>query len=243
MPYTIAENTLLAKNTWRMRLLGDTAPLTRPGQFVQFKVPDFYLRRPLSVCDWDDRSLTLIYKVVGHGTEAMACMQPGETADLLAGLGNGFTVNACTPLLLGGGVGVPPLYRLCADLIAQGMKPAVVLGFNAKDEIFYEQEFAALGADVTVTTADGSYGIKGYVTHGAQALTNPYDYIYTCGPVPMLKAVFTLCNDRGISGQFSLEERMACGFGACMGCSIQTRNGAKRVCADGPVFAKEDLLW
>ena len=241
MPYTVTENTLLAKNTWQITLAGDTGSLQKPGQFVQFKVPEFYLRRPLSVCDWDEQSLTLIYKVVGHGTEAMTRMQAGDTADLLTGLGNGFTLKPCMPVLIGGGVGVPPLYRLCKDLIAQGMKPAVVLGFNAKDEIFYADEFRTLGADVTVTTVDGSVGVKGYVTHGAEALD--YDYVYTCGPGAMLKAVFKLCGERGISGQFSLEERMACGFGACMGCSIQTRGGAKRVCADGPVFPMEELLW
>jgi len=241
--YTIAENILLAKNTWRMRLSGDTGSLQNPGQFVQFKVPDFYLRRPLSVCDWDDGSLTLIYKVVGHGTEAMARMQPGETADLLTGLGNGFTVKPCKAMLIGGGVGVPPLYRLCKDIIRRGIQPAVVLGFNTRAELFYAEEFQSLGADVTVTTVDGSCGIKGYVTHGAEALPSAYNYVYTCGPEPMLKAVFKLCNDRGISGQFSLEERMACGFGACMGCSIQTASGPRRVCADGPVFAKEELLW
>ena len=210
---------------------------------MQFSVPGFFLRRPLSVCDWDDQSLTLIYKVIGHGTEAMARMRPGETADLLTGLGNGFEVRACTPVIIGGGCGVPPLYGLCRKLISQGLRPAVVLGFNTKDEVFLENEFTALGVDVTVATADGSYGIKGLVTDGVSSLSVPFDYLYTCGPEPMLKAVFQLCAEHGISGQFSLEERMACGFGACMGCSIQTANGLKRVCADGPVFEKEALLW
>ena len=243
MLYTVTENTLIAKNTRRMKLTGDTSGFRRPGQFVQFSVPGFFLRRPLSVCDWDDQSLTLIYKVIGHGTEAMARMRPGETADLLTGLGNGFEVRACTPVIIGGGCGVPPLYGLCRKLISQGLRPAVVLGFNTKDEVFLENEFTALGVDVTVATADGSYGIKGLVTDGVSSLSAPFDYLYTCGPEPMLKAVFQLCAERGISGQFSLEERMACGFGACMGCSIQTANGPKRVCADGPVFEKEALLW
>ena len=243
MLYTITENAQIAKNTWRMKLTGDTGKLLRPGQFVQFKVPEFYLRRPLSVCDWDEQSLTLIYKAVGRGTEAMARMRPGETADLLTGLGNGYTVKPCAPLLIGGGVGVPPLYRLCKDLIALGVEPAVVLGFNTKDEIFLAEEFKALGAKVHVTTVDGSFGVKGFVTRGAETLPTSCDYVYACGPEAMLRAVFRFCNDRCISGQFSLEERMACGFGACMGCTIRTTGGAKRVCLDGPVFSKEELLW
>lgn len=243
MPYTVTENAWIAKNTWRMVLSGDTSKFTRPGQFVQFLVPGFYLRRPISVCDWDDQTLTLIYKTVGHGTEAMAHIQPGSEADLLPGLGNGFTVKPCSPVLIGGGVGVPPLYRLCKDFIARGMKPAAVLGFNTKDEVFYAEEFAALGAQVTVTTADGSLGVKGFVTQGLETLIASADYAYACGPMPMLKAVYGWCGGRGIGGQFSLEERMACGFGACMGCTIQTANGPKRVCADGPVFLKEELLW
>ncbi len=241
MLYTIEENTLIARNTRRMRLTGDTGTLVRPGQFVQFRVPEFFLRRPLSVCDWDEQSLTLIYKVVGRGTEAMARMLPGVTADLLTGLGNGFDVKACAPLLIGGGCGAPPLYRLCRDLIRAGCRPTVLLGFNSKDEVFLEHEFQSLGADVTVSTADGTYGREGFVTEALPP--GFFDTVYTCGPEPMLKAVFRLCAERGVSGQFSLEERMACGFGACMGCSIQTRSGARRVCLDGPVFSKEELLW
>ncbi len=243
MQYTLTQNALLAKNTWRMQLSGDTSRFTRPGQFVQVQVPGFYLRRPISVCDWDEESLTLIYKAVGRGTDAMTRMMPGASVDLLTGLGNGFTVNACKPLLLGGGVGVPPLYKLCKDLVAQGMRPAVALGFNTQAEIFLTAEFKALGADVTVTTADGSFGTKGFVTQGAQTLKGTFDYVYACGPELMLKAVFRLCRELGVSGQLSLEERMACGFGACMGCTIQTNNGAKRVCADGPVFETEELPW
>jgi len=241
MPYTITENTRIAKNTWRMALAGDTSKLQSPGQFVQFKAPGFYLRRPLSVCDWDRQRLILVYKVIGNGTEAMTRMRKGEIADLLTGLGNGFTVKPCKPLLIGGGCGVAPLYRLCKDFIRQGIRPAVVLGFNAKDEVFYQDEFKALGAETVVATVDGSYGVEGYAPQAAEALD--FDFVYTCGPEPMLRAVYKLCGSRGISGQFSLEERMACGFGACMGCSIQTASGAKRVCKDGPVFFKEALLW
>ena len=243
MVYMIMENARIANNTWRMQLTGDTGKFTRPGQFVQVQVPGFYLRRPISVCDWDEKSLTLIYKAVGRGTDAMTHLKTGETVDLLTGLGNGFAVKACKPLLLGGGVGVPPLYKLCKELIGQGMKPAVVLGFNTQPEIFLAEEFKALGADVTVTTVDGSAGVKGFVTHGAQSLTGTFDYVYACGPEPMLKAVFRLCAQTGVPGQLSLEERMACGFGSCMGCTIQVKSGAKRVCADGPVFETEELPW
>lgn len=241
MAYTITENARIAKSTWRMVLSGDTAKIKRPGQFVQLKVPGFYLRRPISVCDFNESDLTLIYKVVGHGTKAMTRMQPGEEADLLTGLGNGYTVKPCKPLLIGGGCGVPPLYKLCKVLIEQGMLPSVVLGFNSEDELFLEDEFKTLGAAVTVTTVDGTCGEQGFATQAAEGLD--FDYIYACGPDAMLKAVYKLCEARGISGQFSLEERMACGFGACMGCTIQTANGAKRVCADGPVFLKEELPW
>ena len=241
MLYTITGNSQIAKNTWRMTFNGDTSRFTRPGQFVQLKVPGFYLRRPISVCDFNGRGLTLIYKVVGHGTQAMTRMQAGEDADLLAGLGNGYTAKSCKPLLIGGGCGIPPLYKLYRDLMEMNMRPAVVLGFNTRVEAFLETEFKALGAVVTVTTVDGSYGVEGYAPQAAEDLE--FDYVYTCGPDAMLKAVFRLCGNRGVSGQFSLEERMACGFGACMGCTIQTVNGAKRVCADGPVFEKEELPW
>lgn len=243
MLYTLTENTQVAKNTWRMALTGDTSKFTRAGQFVQFQVPEFYLRRPLSVCDWNESGLTLIYKVVGSGTQAMTRMQAGETADLLTGLGNGYDVKPCTPILIGGGVGIPPLYRLCKDLMERGMKPAVVLGFNTKDEIFLADAFKALGAEVIVTTVDDSFGMKGYATQGAETLPPSYDYVYTCGPDPMLKAVFKFCEKRNISGQFSLEERMACGFGACMGCTCKTADGSKRICVDGPVLTKEELPW
>ena len=241
MAYTITENARIAKSTWRMVIAGDMANITRPGQFVQLRVPGFYLRRPISVCDFNETSLTLIYKAIGHGTEAMTQMQPGEEVDLLTGLGNGYTVKPCKPLLIGGGCGVPPLYKLCKVFAAQGIKPQVVLGFNSEDEVFLEDEFKALGANVTVTTVDGSCGEQGFATQAADELD--FDTVYACGPDAMLKAVFALCERRGLSGQFSLEERMACGFGACMGCTIHTTGGAKRVCADGPVFCKEELPW
>ncbi len=241
MAYTITENVNIAKNTWRMAIRGDMTRITRPGQFVQLQVPGFYLRRPISVCDFDESTLTLIYKVIGHGTEAMTQMKPGSQADLLTGLGNGYTVKQCKPLLIGGGCGIPPLYKLCKVLTEQGMQPQVVLGFNAKDEVFLEDAFKALGAAVTLTTVDGSCGEQGYATQATDPLD--FDYVYTCGPDAMLKSVFKLCQTRGISGQFSLEERMACGFGACMGCTIHTVSGAKRVCADGPIFDKEELPW
>ncbi|MBE0600609.1 MAG: dihydroorotate dehydrogenase electron transfer subunit [Firmicutes bacterium] len=241
MTFTITENVRIAKSTWRMVLTGDSANITRPGQFVQLQVPGFYLRRPISVCDFNEQSLTLIYKVIGRGTEAMTRMRAGDEADLLTGLGNGYTVKPCKPLLIGGGCGIPPLYKLCKALIEQGMIPQVVLGFHSKDEVFLEDEFKALGAAVTLTTVDGTCGEQGFATQAADTLA--FDYVYACGPDAMLKAVYKLCESRGVSGQFSLEERMACGFGACMGCSIHTVSGAKRVCADGPIFEKEELPW
>ena len=237
--FTVKKNEKIAKNTYEMLLCGDTEGI-RSGQFVNIKLDGFYLRRPISVCDYDENTLTLVYKVVGKGTEKMSAMQAGETLDVLTGLGNGYDLTDAGdhPLLLGGGVGVPPMYLLAKDLIAQGKKVSVILGFNTKDEIFYEEEFRALGADVTVTTADGSYGVKGFVTDAMKQLD--YSYFYTCGPEPMLKAVW---NTSVTGGQFSFEERMGCGFGACMGCSCKTITGYKRICKDGPVMKKEEILW
>ncbi len=236
--FKIQSNLSLTASVYEMRLAGDTAGIL-PGQFVNVQVPGFYLRRPISVCGCEEGLLTLVYKTVGHGTEAMARLQPGETPDLLTGLGNGYGLEnaGASPLLIGGGVGVPPLYYTAKKLLDRGVTPAVILGFNTKDEIFYENEFRALGCGVTVTTADGSYGVKGFVT---DALPERYTYFYACGPKPMLKAV---CAKTASGGELSLEERMGCGFGACMGCSIQTANGPKRVCKEGPVFKKEELLW
>ena len=237
--FTITENTPLTKSVYRMRLAGDTSDITVSGQFVNILLDGLYLRRPISVCDRTEGKLTIVYKVVGKGTEKMSRMTEG-TLDILTGLGNGYDLSTAgdRPLLLGGGVGVPPMYLLAKDLIAEGKQVSVILGFNTKDEVFYEDEFRALGADVTVATADGSYGVKGFVTDPMK--TMDYTYFYTCGPEPMLKAVWNTSNT---SGQFSFEERMGCGFGACMGCSCKTLTGNKRICKDGPVLKKEEILW
>ncbi len=238
--FTVAENVALTDSVMRMRLLGDVSDITASGQFINIKLDGLYLRRPISVYDRDDTSVTIIYKVVGRGTEQMRAMKVGETLDVLTGLGNGYDLSESgdKPLLLGGGVGVPPLYMLAKKLIAEGKQVSVILGFNTKSEIFCEKEFKALGANVTVTTADGSYGVRGFVT-GPMAEMD-YSYFYTCGPEPMLKAIY---NTAKTSGQFSFEERMGCGFGACMGCSCKTVTGYKRICKDGPVLRKEEILW
>ena len=238
--YEILFNFELAPNVFRMVLKGDTSALLSPGQFVNIKLDGLYLRRPISVCDYDKETITLIYKVVGVGTEKMAQMVAGDKLDILVGLGNGFNAEKpCkNPLVIGGGVGIPPLYGLCKELIKFGKKPTVILGFNTASEMFYEEVFKLLGADVYVTTVDGSYGVKGFVTDVMKNLD--YDYFYTCGPSPMFKAIESVAKT---SGQFSFEERMGCGFGACMGCTCKTVNGAKRVCKDGPVFEKEEIEW
>lgn len=236
--FTILSNEPLTADVYKMVLEGDTQYITAPGQFVNIAITGKYLRRPISVCDYDDNTLTLLYKVVGEGTKIMSAMVQGQVLDVLTGLGNGYDITKSTkPLLLGGGVGVPPLYNLAKKLIANGQRPVAVLGFNTKDEVFYEQEFKALGCDTIVATADGSYGVKGFVT---DVLPDDYDYFYTCGPLPMLKAVY---NATDVSGQFSFEERMGCGFGACMGCSCKTKYGSKRICKDGPVLVKEEIIW
>ncbi len=237
--FEIKENVKLADGVYKMLLSGDASDITAPGQFVNVRIDGLYLRRPVSVCDRDGDLLTLIYKVVGSGTAAMSKMEKGEKLDLLTGLGNGYGtgVSGDAPLLLGGGVGVPPLYLLAKTLIEEGKKVSVILGFNKKDEIFYENEFKDLGCFVTVTTVDGSYGRKGFVT---DALPDNYSYYYACGPLPMLKAVYKACKT---GGQLSFEERMGCGFGACMGCSCKTVTGYKRICKDGPVLYKEEILW
>lgn len=236
--YTILSNELIAKSVYKMVLEGDTQYITASGQFINIKLDGKFLRRPISVCDYDDKTITIIYKVVGSGTEQMAQMQAGESLDVLTGLGNGYTITDCRkPLLIGGGVGVPPMYNLCKKLIEANQQPTVILGFNTKDEIFYESEFRKLGADVRVTTVDGSYGIKGFVT---DAFPEEYDYFYTCGPMPMFKAIEAKAVT---SGQYSFEERMGCGFGACMGCSCKTKYGSKRICKDGPVLVREEIIW
>ena len=238
--YEITGNARIAQDVYRMTLKGDTSPLTAPGQFINILIDGKFLRRPISVCDWDENGLTIIYKVVGHGTEIMSRMQAGEVLDTLSGLGNGFdpSKGGEMPLLIGGGVGVPPMYYLAKKLIAAGKKPEIVVGFNTESEIFGVEFFEALGLNVTVTTVDGSRGIKGFVTNALETLD--YDYICTCGPEPMLKALYraTEC-----SGQYSFEERMGCGFGACMGCSCKTVTGYKRICKDGPILEKEEILW
>ena len=237
--FEIIENTALTADVYRMRLRGDTSAITAPGQFVNLKLDGMYLRRPISVCDVEGDVLTLVYKVVGKGTEAMSKMTEG-CLDILTGLGNGYDLSASgdKPLLLGGGVGVPPMYMLCRKLIESGKQVTVVLGFNKASEIFYEEEFRALGATVYVTTVDGSYGIRGFVTDAMKDIE--YSHFFTCGPEPMLKAVW---NASVTEGQLSFEERMGCGFGACMGCSCKTLTGNKRICKEGPVLRKEEILW
>ena len=237
--FTIEDNKKIAKNTYEMVLTGDTDGI-KCGQFVNLKIKGFYLRRPISVCNVEGNALTLIYKVVGEGTEVMAKMEKGTEILTLTGLGNGYDTSKSgdKPLLVGGGAGIPPMYQLCRDLIAQGKHPCVILGFNTAEEVFYEEEFSSLGAKVIVATADGSKGVKGFVTDAFDMVD--YTYFYTCGPEPMLKAVY---NKSITSGQFSFEERMGCGFGACMGCSCKTKYGNKRICKDGPVLEKEEIIW
>ena len=238
--FTIKENYPLTKDVYLMRLEGDTSDITSSGQFVNIKLDGFFLRRPISVNDVEGNILTIIYKVVGKGTEAMKKMECGTELDILTGLGNGYdtSLSGENVLLVGGGVGVPPLYMLAKELVKEGKEVSVILGFNTKDEIFYEEEFKALGCKVYVTTVDGSYGIKGFVTEAMKEID--YTHFFTCGPEPMLKAVW---NASETSGQLSFEERMGCGFGACMGCSCKTLTGFKRICKDGPIMMKEEILW
>ena len=238
--FKIISNKLIAKDVYKMLLSGNTDGITAPGQFVNIKIEGKFLRRPISVCDYDKDSLTLIYKVVGVGTEILSRCKENDILDILTGLGNGYDTKKSgdSPLLLGGGVGVPPLYNLCRKLVAEGKKPTVILGFNSSCDVFYENEFKALGANVLVTTADGSYGIRGFVTDAMASVD--YSYFYTCGPEPMLKAILAKATT---SGQLSFEERMGCGFGACMGCSCKTITGYKRICKEGPVMEKEEILW
>ena len=238
--YRVVSNEALTPLIYRMVLEGDTSALTATGQFVNLKIDGLYLRRPISVCDWDETTITLIYKVVGKGTEIMAKATPGQTYDVLTGLGNGYDTakSGQKPLLLGGGVGIPPLYALCKKLLAEGKTPTVVLGFNKADEIFLADEFRALGVCVIICTADGSVGVKGFVTDAMKDVD--YDYFYTCGPMPMFRAIEAVATT---SGQYSFEERMGCGFGACMGCSCKTKYGNKRICRDGPVLEREEIIW
>jgi len=244
--FTITDNRQLADKVFRMELSGDVSAITSPGQFVNISLNGKFLRRPISVCDKRVDHFVIIYKIVGDGTALLSAMNAGETLDILTGLGNGYDLSCSgdRPLLAGGGAGVPPLYWLCRNLADQGKKPIVILGFNKADEVFYEEEFRKLNADVSVMTADGSYANRGFVTDGMknykQGSTPLYTYIYACGPLPMLYAVNNIAET---SGQFSFEERMGCGFGACMGCSFRTLKGDKRICKDGPVFKREEIIW
>ena len=237
LTFEIKTNEQIAKNVYRMQLCGDTTGIL-PGQFVNIRVEGQFLRRPISVCNINNGVLTIIYKVVGVGTEAMSHLPIGTQLDVLTVLGNGYDLSKAgdKPLLVGGGVGVPPMYMLARQLREAGKAVRVILGFNTKDEVFYEEEFRALGCDVTVTTVDGSHGVKGFVTN---ALDGQQSYYYTCGPLPMIKA---LLQAAGTNGEVSMEERMGCGFGACMGCTIQTTQGPKRVCKEGPVFPASELI-
>ncbi len=238
--YKVLYNFQLAPSVFRMVLEGDTSALLAPGQFVNIKLEGKFLRRPISVSEYDKKTITIIYKVVGEGTEQMSKMTAGDTLDMLVGLGNGFNPEKAgdKPLVIGGGVGIPPLYGLCKELIAMGKKPTVILGFNTKSEVFYEEVFRLLGAEVIVTTVDGSHGVKGFVTNAMENID--YDYFFTCGPMPMFKAIEAVAKT---SGQYSFEERMGCGFGACMGCSCKTKYGNKRICKDGPVLYREEIIW
>ena len=236
----ITENKLIAERTYYMTLEGDTSAITAPGQFVNIKLDGFYLRRPISVCDCEDGKLTIIYKVVGNGTEKMSGLSAGDELDILCGLGNGYDTSKSgdCPVLIGGGVGVPPMYMLCKKLISEGKNVSVILGFNSEKEIFGVEEFEATGAKVYVATVDGSVGTKGFVTDVLKDID--YSYFYTCGPMPMFRAIEGIAKT---SGQYSFEERMGCGFGACMGCSCKTKYGNKRICKDGPVLEREKIVW
>ena len=239
--FKIISNNPLTKFIYEMCLEGNTSAIKNAGQFVNIALDGFYLRRPISVCDFSENFLKIIYKIVGKGTELMAKMQSGEQLEMLTGLGNGFSVNNCQkPLLVGGGVGVPPMYRLAKDLIAQGKQVSVVLGFNTCEDIFYKNEFEALGANVYVATADGSVGTKGFVTDAIATNKIEADYFYACGPLPMLRALYDKLN---IDGEMSFEERMGCGFGVCMGCSCKTKNSHKRICKEGHVLKKDEIVW
>lgn len=240
MLYRLIENTRLTASVWRMKLAGDTSAIKAPGQFVQLTVPGFFLRRPISVCDWDEQTLTLVYKVVGQGTEAMSAMRTGLELDLLSGLGNGFDTSRCgeRPLLIGGGVGLPPMIGLCRQLLKEGKHPTVLAGFNTASEVFLKDAVDTLGAPFVLATMDGSDGVKGLVTDAMGNLD--FTDICACGPLPMLKAIMKTSDK---PAQLSFEERMGCGFGACMGCTVKVKGGYKRICKDGPVLDREEVIW
>ena len=238
--FKIISNENIARNTFKMTLSGDTSGIPAPGQFINIKIDGLYLRRPMSVCDYAKDSLTVIYKVIGKGSEMLSNMKPGQKLDTLTGLGNGFDIKKSgnTPLLIGGGCGVPPLYHLAKKLKEKGCKITAVLGFDTKESVFFKEEMKTICDNVYVTTNDGSYGIKGFVTDVVKDID--CSFFYTCGPEPMLKAVY---DNTKASGELSFEERMGCGFGACMGCSCETKYGSKRICKDGPVLTKEEIIW
>lgn len=240
--FDIVTNDEIAKDVYKLVLCGDTGEITKPGQFVNIALDGFFLRRPISVCDWDEGSLTLIYKVVGEGTSSLSYMKKGSL-DLLTGLGNGFDLDTCgkKPLLVGGGAGTPPMYGLCRRLLDRGVKPTVVLGFNTASEVFYENNFKELGVVPFIATVDGSLGVKGFVTDAIREAEGEYSSYCACGPEPMLKALWAQMG--GTRGQLSFEERMACGFGACMGCTCKTKYGSKRICKDGPVLSSDEVIW
>lgn len=239
--YKVISNKQIAKNIYEMILEGDTKYIVRPGQFINIELDGFYLRRPISVCDYDEKTITIIYKVVGNGTETLSTLKEGEILDVLTGLGNGFNEKRSgeKPVLIGGGVGTPPMYNLCKKLVEQGKNPTVVLGFGSIDDLFYEEKFKELGATVYISTVDGSYGTKGFVTDVIKELQE-YTYYYACGPKNMLKAVYDMADS---DGELSFEEKMGCGFGACMGCTCKTTKGNKRICKEGPVLRKEEIIW
>ena len=239
--YKIKSNQQIAKNVYEMVLEGDTTYIVRPGQFINIELDGCYLRRPISVCDYNEQTITIIYKVVGNGTEKMATFEEGKILDILTGLGNGFEVKRSgeKPLLIGGGVGTPPMYNLCKKLVEQGKNPIVVLGFGNVDDVFYEEKFKEMGVEIHISTVDGSYGVKGFVTDIVKDLKD-YTYYYTCGPKNMLKAVYDTATT---DGELSFEEKMGCGFGACMGCTCETTKGNKRICKEGPVLKKEEIIW
>ncbi len=240
--YTVLSNEPLTPAVYRMVLEGDTQYITHSGQFINIELEGKFLRRPISVADYDATTITIIYKVVGHGTEQMSKMETGKKLDILTGLGNGFSTDndAQRPLLVGGGVGVPPMYNLCKRLLAEGKHPTVIVGFNTKAEVFYAEEFKVLGVDVHIATADGSQGIKGFVTDAIREAGIEFDYLYTCGPLPMLKALYDATD---VEAEFSFEERMGCGFGGCMGCTCKTKYGYKRICKEGPVLKRDEIIW
>ena len=237
--YTVVKNEEIAPGTYYMTIAGDTSQIKDPGQFINIKIDGLYLRRPMSICSYDEESMSIIYKVVGKGTEAMSRMPAGDSFDALSPLGNGFDTEKIPEgaLLIGGGAGAMPIYTLAMILRDKGKKPHVIIGFNREEEIFFADEFRDLGVELTIATMDGSVGVKGTVVDAMEKANRPY--VCVCGPDPMMKAVA----EHSSGGQFDLGARMACGFGACMGCTVITKSGPKRVCKDGPIFDQEEIIW